>query len=201
MPLSSSSGQLSRHAGRLARDLDALGERLRQSAAEAVGRAVGDAVGDAVHAALGGTGRPGGFAPAPSFRPSSRPSAVWGGHDDSPWDRDPYDPQRRDPLDDYDEYDPYRLDPDDDEHYGGEPAPAPEASSTGRWSAAVVAGLQASAWWLRRHPGRLPLLTALGVGLAAGLAGLTAATLAGSAVGLLALFDLLFAGSALLNAN
>jgi len=201
MPFSSSSSQLSRHAGRLARDLDALGERLRQSAAEAVGRAVGDAVGDAVHAALGGTARPGGFAPTPSFRPSSRPSAGWGGRGDSPWDPDPYDPQRREPLYD-DDYDPYRLDPDDDdERYSGEPAPAPGATPSGRWSAAVVAGLQASAWWLRRHPGRLPLLTALGVGLAAGMAGLTAATLAGSAVGLLALFELLFAGSALLHRN
>ncbi len=63
-----------------------------------------------------------------------------------------------------------------------------------------MAGLQAAAWWRRRHPGRCPLPAAVGVGLAAGLAGQAAATLTGSVVGLLTLADLLWAGTAVLNA-
>ena len=53
-----------------------------------------------------------------------------------------------------------------------------------------------SAWWLRRNPGRLPPRTALLVGVFGGLAGLVTDRLTASVVGLLALADLLWAGTA-----
>src|SRR5437588_357108 len=70
------------------------------------------------------------------------------------------------------------------------PAAAPRG---GRLCRALAAGCQAAGWWLRRRPGPLPLLTALGVGLAAGLAALVSgpagAGVAGAALALLALAD------------
>jgi hypothetical protein len=119
-----------------------------------------------------------------------------------PWDRRPYGLDRDD-RPDHDERDGFddRDDPDgccDDRDV---PAEAEASSRLLRWSGAVAAGLQASAWWLRRHPGRLPLLGALGVGLVAGLAGLFAAALTGSAVGVLAMLDVICAGGTLLQAN
>jgi hypothetical protein len=60
----------------------------------------------------------------------------------------------------------------------------------------VAVGCQAAGWWLRRHPGPLALLAAVGVGLAAGVATLVgspllagASAVAVSVLGLLALAD------------
>lgn len=66
----------------------------------------------------------------------------------------------------------------------------------GRWGRAVAAGLRAAAWWLRRHPDRVSLLAALGVGAVAGLAVFAGpvsgvASLMMSALGLAYLLDLM----------
>jgi hypothetical protein len=75
------------------------------------------------------------------------------------------------------------------------------------WLVALSAGWRAGRWCLRRRPGRLPLLAALGVGLAAGLGALLAgalvpagAGLLGSALHLVTLADLTRSGAALLAA-
>src|SRR5205807_10027464 len=88
----------------------------------------------------------------------------------------------------------------------GRRAAPPDPTSTaapreGRWSRALAAGCHAAAWWLRRRPGPLSLLAALGVGLAAALAALfygpAGAGVAGAALALLALADTARSGAAL----
>ena len=63
-----------------------------------------------------------------------------------------------------------------------------------RWVSALAASWQAARWWLARKPGRYPVLTALAIGLAAGVATLAGGplaaagmTLIGTAMGLLSL--------------
>ena len=75
------------------------------------------------------------------------------------------------------------------------------------WLSALSAGWRAGRWCLRRRPGRLPLLAAVGVGLAAGVGALlvgtllpTGAGLLGSALDLVTLADLTRSGAALLAA-
>jgi hypothetical protein len=68
----------------------------------------------------------------------------------------------------------------------------------------MAAGLQAAAWWLRRHPGQVSLMAALAVGSVTGLAVLTApvsgiAPLVISALGLAYLLGLVRLSSALLD--
>jgi hypothetical protein len=68
----------------------------------------------------------------------------------------------------------------------------------------MAAGLQAAAWWLRRHPGQVSLVAALAVGTVAGLAVLAGhasglATLVMSALGLAYLVDLVCLSSDLLD--
>jgi hypothetical protein len=91
--------------------------------------------------------------------------------------------------------------------------PSPEQASErpprkSPWGRALAAGCQAAAWWLIQHPGPISVLTALAVGLAAGLAALlsesTAAAgigLAGLAVTLLALVDAARCGASVLDAD
>ena len=75
------------------------------------------------------------------------------------------------------------------------------------WLSALSAGWRAGRWCLRRKPGRLPRVAALGVGLAAGLGALivgscipAGAGLLGSALELATLADLTRSGAALLAA-
>ena len=70
----------------------------------------------------------------------------------------------------------------------------------------MAAGLHAAAWWLRRHPGEVSLLTALTVGALAGLAVLAGpvsgiAGLLVSALGLDSLLELVRSASTLLGGN
>src|SRR5437763_440532 len=72
------------------------------------------------------------------------------------------------------------------------PAGRSLAGHLGRLRDALAAGWRAAGWWLRGQPGRRPLLTALGVGLAAGAVALSPGPLAGlvgTARGLVALAD------------
>ena len=83
---------------------------------------------------------------------------------------------------------------------------ANSVSRAERWRRAVAAGLHAAAWWLRRHPGEVSLLTALTVGALAGLAVLAGpvsgiAGLLVSALGLDSLLELVRSASTLLGGN
>jgi hypothetical protein len=184
---------LADHARRLQSALESLASQVRAAIARIVGQATGDAMRDAV----------GVIHDAPPARPT---------HDDYREERDrPWSSQRR-PSWPNSSYDPYARDPydrDDDERYSEpergyipseEDEPHHERSvgpeQPGRWSHAVATGCQAAGWWLKRHPGRLSVIAAVGVGVAAGVAALFGghyvaggSALAASALGILALTD------------
>jgi hypothetical protein len=194
-------GRQARHLGRSQQSLDVVGEQVRQAVASAVGRTMAEAVGEAVYEAL----RPRAGPAYPLTRSSwySDRSATgrrewvepaWGREADASSWRDPYG---------YDDYDDPRYDDDSE----SEDTSAPhEQLRARRWSRAVMAGLQAAAWWLRRHPGQVSLLAALAVGVIAGLAVLAGhlsglAGLVASALGLAYLLDLGRSDSTLLGRN
>jgi hypothetical protein len=168
---------LAGHVARLRLTLDALGTRLRQTVAVAVGQTVAAAVREAVHAALEDFSGAPATTQLPSRGPAPAPGrSLWGqggyGHPDDAdpnrWDDDP-DGNEADPRDLLGHHTP----PED-------PRPAP------RWPLAVVVGCQAAAWWVRRRLARLPAVAALAVGLLAALAAYLGGplTLAGSALNL-----------------
>jgi hypothetical protein len=193
MTFPSSRAALARHLGRLRQGLDELGEQLREAVARAAGRSAGDAVSEAVHAALAGPeGQPHGL--------SGRPSPSSQAPDDPSWWRD------AEELGPGGQFGPDYFDDrtyfEDADEPGEGPGPT-DAPRAGRWGRAVAAGLQAAAWWVRRHPGRASLLAALAVGAVAGLASLLghaagAAGLVVSALGLACVADLARSLSSLL---
>jgi hypothetical protein len=189
---------LGSHLCRLRGSFDALTEQVREAVARAIGRTVADAVSEAVDAAL---------APAvdrhnalqPTFS-SRRPAPLWEDPGESRWGRREEEPDRfrRSCAEDPDDRDPY---PDES---GEEPVDGPvprEEPQRGRLGRALAAGLQAAGWWLQRHPGRLSVLAAVGLGLVAGTAALVRDTpagpagLVGAALGLLALDGLVRSGA------
>jgi hypothetical protein len=184
-------GRLARHLGRLQQNLDAVGEQVREAVANAVGRTVAEAIGEAVYEALcpgAGSSRPLPRASGYSGQ-TSTPQRAW---DEPGWRRAGDSSTWRDPYD-YEDYDdpPY-----DDDLPPEETASRQDKSGAGRWGRAVAAGVQAAAWWLRRHPGQVSLLAALTVGTVAGLAVLAGhasgiAGLMASALGLAYLLDLM----------
>jgi len=180
--------------GRLHATLERLAGEVRAAIARAVGQATGDAAREALRVILDGP------PDRPSYeRPDDR-DGGWGQPRRPTWPATrPYEPYERDS---------YEPDPDDDpeedlrhryaeDEEGRLPADEPVAARRpGRWSRAVAVGCQAAGWWLRRHPGPLALLAAVGVGLAAGVATLVgspllagASAVAVSVLGLLALAD------------
>jgi hypothetical protein len=185
------------HLGRLRRSFDALAEQVRGAIARAVGRSVAEAVTEAVDAALApAQGRLDSFPPTRDAYPTSRRSPLWGDASESRWDRqqEEYDPHRGSYSDDYDDRDHYADDPGDE----AAETPPPRRRCLGR---ALAAALQAAGWWLNRHPGRLSVLAAVGLGLVAGTAALLRDTaagpagLVGAALSLLALDGLVRSGS------
>jgi len=184
-------GRLARNLGRLQQNLDSVAEQVREAVANAVGRTMAEAVGEAVYEAL-------------SPRAHAWPQASYSGHgassrrdwEERAWDRDSGRSDWRDAYE-YDDYDDPRFDDD------SEPASSQQNEpGTGRWGRAGAAGLQAAAWWLRRHPSRVSLLAALAVGAVAGLAVLAGhvsgvASVVMSALGLAYLLDLMRSASSL----
>jgi hypothetical protein len=184
--------KLAPHVHQLRRGLASLGERLRQSIATSVGRTVADVVSEAVDAALATPDDQAG-----SYRPS-RPTSLpvrsrdwWDDPGESSW------PRREETHGDYGRnYDYGDADQEPDE--GPHPHDYPKPTRLGR---ALAAGFQAAGWWLQRHRGRLSLVVAAGVGLAAGLAALLdggpfgLAGLVASALGLLALDGVIRSGA------
>jgi hypothetical protein len=184
------------HLGRLRRSFDSLAEQVREAIARAIGRTVAEAVSEAVDAALAPAEDS--FPPAHPTYPSRRPSRPWEDSDESRWGRqeEDHNPYRRAYADDPADRDPYADDLD-------EPAEAP-GPRRGRLGRALAAGLQAAGWWLNRHPGRLSVVVAVGLGVAAAAAALVRDTAAGpaglvaAALGLLALDGLVRSGSDLM---
>jgi hypothetical protein len=180
--------------GRLHATLERLAGEVRAAIARAVGQATGDAAREALRVILNGP------PDRPSYgRPEDR-DGGWGSPRRPTWPATrPYEPYARDPYepdpDDDPEEDRWRRDAEDEDD--DPPADEPGAARRpGRWSRAVAVGCQAAGWWLRRHPGPLALLAAVGVGLAAGVATLVssplvagASAVAVSVLGLLALAD------------
>ena len=180
--LGATSRWLGRHLGRLNRALSSLGDRIREAVSAAVGSSVDGAVREAVRGLLDGPA-------SPPLRPPRRgpPSAqtpLWDRPDEyggpperpygEPWQDDPYEPSHRE----WEEGD-------------SSDEPEPEIPRPSRWPAALAAGLQAAAWWLRRAA-RPTLLATAGAGLLAVLTvlawgPLALAGLAGSALALAAL--------------
>ena len=172
---------LAAHLDRLGQLLDALGERLREGVARAVGETVALSVTGALRDALGQRD-------APAYGGFNRHEEGW--YDGDYWPhRDPYDP-----------------DPDD---YDDEPAPrtsqgeGPELWA--RWRLVLALACQAAAWWLRRQVTRYPFGAALGVGLTSALAAYlggplvaAGAGLGGSALGLAWLAEMIGSAAALL---
>jgi hypothetical protein len=181
-------GRLAPHVHQLRRGLSSLGERLRQSIASSVGRTVTDVVSEAIDAALATPDDQ--AAPYRPSRPTSLPVRSrdwWDDPGESSW------PRREETYGDYgrthDDYDDADRDPDE------EPQPQHDPKPT-RLGRALAAG-----WWMQRHRGRLSLVVAAGVGLAAGLAALLdggpfgLAGLVASALGLLALDGVIRSGT------
>src|SRR5688500_16565027 len=101
---------LGRHLDGLSRALDGVGQRLRESIADAIGRTAADAIGEAIQAALSGPG--GGAFPSRHY-PSPDSQRLWGEPGGRPWDREEFRPgggSYRDPFDE-----PDRLEEDFDE--------------------------------------------------------------------------------------
>ncbi len=188
-------GKLARHLGRLQQHLDAVGEQVREAVATAVGRTVAEAIGEAVFDALAPYATPSGAESRYSSRYAERSSRTQQDWDDPTWRRDAGSSHWRDPY----AYDSY--DDDADSEYRSSPRDEPRSQ---RWHRAMAAGLQAAAWWLRRHPGQVSLMAALTVGTVAGLAVLAGhfsgiATLVMSALGLAYLLDLVRLSNSLLD--
>ena len=100
--------------------------------------------------------------------------------------------------------DPYAYDSYDDDAEAEYRSSLRDEPRSRRWRRAITAGLQAAAWWLRRHPGQVSLVATLTVGTVAGLAVLVGhvsgiPTLVMSALGLAYLLDLVRLSSALLD--
>jgi hypothetical protein len=179
-----------------------VGEQVRESVANAVGRTVAEIVGDVVYDALVPRGDASSLSPRSgrhAVEPSSLPRRDY---DESGWERQAEDALWRD------RYRDDEVDDDAPHSYRklDEPASDRREQRSRRWHEALVAGVQAAAWWLRRQRGPVSLLAALTVGAIASLTVLVgpagnAANLVASALGLAYLLDLMRSASHLLAAN
>jgi hypothetical protein len=186
------------HVRRLQLLLEALAGQVRAAIARAIGQVTGEAVRDAIRVILDA---PHACAPGPG--PPEDREGLWGEPRRRYWPDQPYraygayDEPDREPAYGYDP-------PDEDEPVQRGPA---EAESAGRWSRAAAAGCSAAAWFLHRHPGKLSLIAAVGVGVLAGAVALVGgpfiaggSAVALSAFGILALADAAQAAAGLASA-
>jgi hypothetical protein len=184
---------LSDHAKCLRSSLESLAGQVRAAIARIVGQTTGDAMRDALTVILDGP-------PAQPTRDEFREDRErpWSPPRRPSWPNSSYDPYAHDP---YDRDDNERY-PEPEHRYCPPEADEPHDETSagleqpGRWSRALATGCQAAGWWLKRHPGRLSVIAAIGVGVAAGVAALIGgpyvaggSALAASALGILALTD------------
>ena len=163
-----------------------MGEQVREAVATAVGRTVAEVIGEAVYDALTPYMAPSGAASRSYSRYADCSAQTRQDWDDRAWRRD---------AESSSWCDPYAYDSDDDDAEAEYRSSLRDEPRSRRWRRALTAGLQAAAWWLRRHPGQVSLMAALAVGTVAGLAVLAGhvsgiAALVMSALGLAYLLDL-----------
>jgi len=146
---------------RLNDTLQSLGHHLKEAIAEAVGSAVAGAVRDAVQSLLGGTDEPVRF-------------------DDKPWSHE----ERDEPT--WRDSDRPLWTEDEDFVSRGRPPRTSRHKASGCWSEVLGIALQAGLSWLRHQPRRRPVLTAVVVAVASGVAAVLAGPALGAGAGLLA---------------
>jgi hypothetical protein len=167
---------------RLGRTLDSLAQEVREAIARAIGQAVAEVVREVVRALM----------EDPPLRPETvdrssdlrvQRTSPWQDPEAAYWARQGgYDPEEEDDLLYPDAADERWSTVPNRESFETRTPESPPSLQNNRWRQAVKAGCLAAAWWLRRPPGRFSLWTALGVGLAAGLAALVGGPLAAGAV-------------------
>ena len=179
--------RLTHHVQRLRQSFDGLGQRLRAGVALALGQSVAAAVHEAVQTVLDDAPE---YPTAPyPLRAAPPARSLWSDRERPSWDDDLEEP----------------LPEDDDEAYAPGGQADRETPPPVRWPAAVAAGLQAAAWWLRRQAGRCSLVVASGIGLltalgayAGGSVAVAGMGLAGAALSLLSLAQTVQASAGLL---
>jgi hypothetical protein len=150
---------------RLRQTLEELITRVHEAVAQAVGQAVAAAVRDTILAVLrAATNRPG--LPSPPWTTPRCYHSAW--------------PEGREPSSSVRTYGDSSAGWWTDEEAQDDDVDRPEPGGVGpppsRWRSALALGCRASAWLLRRWPGRRPLLAAAGVGAACALAAYAAGT-------------------------
>ena len=176
---------LKTHLDRLGQLFDALGDKLREGVARAVGETVALSVTGALRDTFGERDS--------SYGGYDRPQQGW------------YD--ERDEADYWPRPTPYERDPYDDDDDEPEPQrPTGDGTPSWRqWRLALALACQAVAWWLRGQVTNYPVSAALGVGLTSALAAnlggplvAAGAGLGGSALSLAWLAELIGSAAALL---
>ena len=172
---------LSAHLERLRRTLEALGQQVREAIARALAQTIEGAVREAVHTALDDPPLDHRLTGCSAWLPKRSP-ALW---------EEPED-QALEELDD-------RWSDDEDKlRRPARVGPAAEPPSA-RCVRALAVGCQATAWLLRRQPGRFSALMAMGVGLAvSGVAYAAGSGVVVPSLGLLTLASAVGAGAAAL---
>jgi hypothetical protein len=140
---------------RLRQTLEELIARVHEAVAQAVGQAVSAAVRDAILAVLrAATARA--ALPTPSWLPPKCYHSAWS--------------EGREPSSSASAYtDPsagWWTDEESEDDEADRPHPSGVEPPPSRWRCALALGCRASAWLLRRWPGRRPLLAAVGIGAA-----------------------------------
>ena len=139
---------LARHLSHLRQTLDDLRERLSNSLAHAIGQAVADAVREAVQVVLADSSFHTALPNYRAYQPT-RSSPLWNDLEEGERERECTGlwPEQEDDLD------------------GTALSSEPEHPKQARIGQAIVLGLQAAAWWLKRKKDRFPVLSALGLAL------------------------------------
>jgi hypothetical protein len=160
-------------------NLQALGERLKNSIASVIGTTIAEAVRDAIRRLLG-LAQPGVI--IPPYRP-------WHDDRDSRWDRDGqrgWDREERGWNREEDDYG-WDREEEEDDYRSSDREPEPNTNEqSNRWRNAWTSGLQTALWWLKHQPGRRPVLTTVAVTLAAGITAFAAGPVFAAGVGVLA---------------
>jgi len=151
---------LAAHLARLCDALDSLGKQVREAITRVIGRTAAEAVTEAVEGLL---------AVAAVRSPPNRYPRYYD-HTSSLADRPPgtawsYD---RDDWDDLDRV-PERYADEEGDAYPSATANQPTLPYEVRLRLAMLAGCQATGWWLQRHPQQLAVPAAVGLGLFTGL--------------------------------
>jgi hypothetical protein len=163
-------------------NLQALGERLKNSIATVIGATIAEAVKDAIRRLLG-LAQPGGII-IPPYGPE-----PWYDDRNSRWERDGvrgWDREDRGWNREQEDYDD-GWDRQDNDYRSPDREPEPATNEQcNRWRNAWTSGLQTALWWLKYQPSRRPVLATITVTLAAGFTAFVAGPVFAAGVGVLA---------------